>query len=288
MKFVDMKNDIAFKKVFGNSDKKNILISFLNAVLDFKDEKMIKDVDILNSYQLPKIKELKETILDIRATNQNNEKFIVEMQRKDLGDFDKRSEYYAAKTYVEQLEKGKSYSTLKKVYFIGIVNFKIFGNEHYVSRHWTVNKETGIQELDGVEFAFIELPKFKKKLNELKTITDKWVYFIKNARKMDMIPKEFENIEEFQEAFKIANQYNWNKDEMEVYDYMILKEIDEVNALKTAEKKGEIRGKIEGKIEGKKEREIEIAKNSLKQNLDIKTISLITGLTAEEIEDIKI
>jgi len=292
VKFVDMKNDIAFKKVFGNSDKKGILISFLNAVLDFKDEKMIKDVDILNSYQLPKIKELKETILDIRATNQNNEKFIVEMQRKDLGDFDKRSEYYAAKTYVEQLEKGKSYSTLKKVYFIGIVNFKIFGNEDYVSRHWTVNRETGLQELDGMEFAFVELPKFKKKLNQLETITDKWVYFIKNARKMDMIPKEFENIEEFQEAFKIANQYNWNKDEMEVYDYMILKEIDEVNALKTAEKKGEIKGEIrgkkEGKMEGKKEREIEIAKNSLKQNLDIKTISLITGLTAKEIEDLKI
>jgi predicted transposase YdaD len=69
---------------------------------------------------------------------------------------------------------------------------------------------------------------------------------------------------------------------------MILKEIDEVNALRTAEKKGEIRGKIEGKMEGKMEEKIKIAKNSLKQNLDIKTISLITGLTAEEIEDIKI
>ena len=39
MKFADPKNDLAFKKIFGNENHKNILISFLNAILDFKDEK---------------------------------------------------------------------------------------------------------------------------------------------------------------------------------------------------------------------------------------------------------
>ncbi len=274
MKFVDVKNDIAFKKIFGSSDQTEILISFLNAVLDFSGGRAIKNVDILNSYQLPKIKELKETILDIRATNQNGEKFIVEMQRKDLGEFDKRSQYYAAKTYAEQLEKGQGYSTLKKVYFIGIVNFKMFSNKEYISRHWTVNKETGIQDLDGVEFAFVELPKFKLKLGELESVIDKWIYFIKNAKNLEIIPTEFKNITEFQEAFKIANQHNWSKDEMEVYDYMTLKEMDEANALVTAEKKGEIKAKIE------------IAKNLL-DVLDIETISLKTGLTLEEIKKLK-
>ena len=274
MKFVDVKNDIAFKKIFGNIKKKEILISFLNAVLDFRGGQTIKNVDILNSYQLPKIKELKETILDIRATNRNDEEFIVEMQRKDLGEFDKRSQYYAAKTYVEQLEKGQGYSSLKKVYFIGIVNFKIFSNKEYVSRHWTVNKETGIQDLDGIEFAFVELPKFKKKLGELGTIIDKWIYFIKNAKKLEMIPSEFKNIAEFQEAFKIANQHNWTKDEMEVYDYINLKEMEEANAIETAKK--------EGKMEGK----IEIAKNLL-DILDIETIALKTGLDIEEVRKLK-
>ena len=82
MKFADPKNDVAFKKIFGDEKHKEVLISFLNSVLDFKDEKKIKSVTILNPYQAPKIEELKETILDIRAKNRNGESFIVEMQKK--------------------------------------------------------------------------------------------------------------------------------------------------------------------------------------------------------------
>jgi predicted transposase/invertase (TIGR01784 family) len=87
MKFVDPKNDLAFKKIFGNENKKEILISFLNSVLDFTNEKTIVDVTLNNPNQLPDIKELKETILDIKATNKNGDKFIVEMQKKDLSNF---------------------------------------------------------------------------------------------------------------------------------------------------------------------------------------------------------
>jgi len=69
MKFADPKNDLAFKKIFGNEKHKNILISFLNAVLDFKGDREIVDVELVNPYQVPKIPELKETILDIKAKN---------------------------------------------------------------------------------------------------------------------------------------------------------------------------------------------------------------------------
>jgi len=62
MKFADPKNDLAFKKIFGNENKKEILISFLNSILDFKDEKTIVSVTLDNPYQLPDIQELKETI----------------------------------------------------------------------------------------------------------------------------------------------------------------------------------------------------------------------------------
>ena len=85
MQFADPKNDIAFKKIFGNEQHKNILISFLNSILDFKNEKIIIDVELANPYQVPRIPELKETILDIKATNQNKETFIVEMQKKRYG-----------------------------------------------------------------------------------------------------------------------------------------------------------------------------------------------------------
>ena len=283
MKFADPKNDLAFKKIFGNEKHKNILISFLNSVLDFKDEKTIVDVTMLNPYQVPKIPELKETILDIRATNRNDDTFIVEMQRKDLGNFTKRSLYYTSKAYTAQLPKGKDYSSLKKVYFIGILNFDIFENKNYISRHLIINQETNTQDLDDFEFSFIELPKFKKKLEELETILDKWIYFIKNASDLTLIPKQYENIQEFQEAFDIATQTTWNAKELEVYEYMSLKEFDEINALRTAESKGMQKG-IEKGMEKEK---IDIAKKSIIQGLDNETIALITGLNKEFIETLR-
>ena len=114
MKFADPKNDIAFKKIFGDENHKEILISFLNSVLDFKDNKAIKTVKLDNPYQLPNIKELKETILDIKATNQDDEEFIVEMQKKNSGDFTKRSLYCTSKAYVSQIDKAVDYPKLKK------------------------------------------------------------------------------------------------------------------------------------------------------------------------------
>jgi predicted transposase/invertase (TIGR01784 family) len=103
MKFANPKNDVAFKKIFGDESKSGILISLLNSILDFKDGKEIVSVSLANPYQVPKIEELKQTILDVKAVNRNGEHFIVEMQNKDLGDFAKRSLYYTSKAYVGRL-----------------------------------------------------------------------------------------------------------------------------------------------------------------------------------------
>ena len=286
MQFADPKNDLAFKKIFGNLQHKNILISFLNSVLNFKDKQTIVDVDLANPYQIPKIPELKETILDIKATNKNGDEFIVEMQRKDLGDFTKRSLYYTSKAYVQQLPKGNDYSKLKKVYFIGILNFNIFDNDSYISRHLIINQETNKQDLDDFEFTFIELPKFNKELNQLQTILDKWIYFIKYASNLSMIPKEYKNIDEFNDAFDMAMQSSWDKKELEVYDYISLKEFDEINALRTAERKGEERGMQKGIEKGMQKEKINIAKNLL-DILDDETISKKTGLDIETIKKLR-
>ena len=282
MKFADPKNDLAFKKIFGNEQHKNILISFLNSVLDFQGKREIVSVNLVNPYQVPKIPELKETILDIEATNKNNETFIVEMQKKDLGDFTKRSLYYTSKAYVAQLPKGQDYTRLKKVYFIGILNFNIFENKNYISRHLIINQETKTQDLTDFEFSFIELPKFTKELEELESILDKWIYFLKYANDLSLIPEEYKNIEEFQEAFTIATQTNWNKEELKVYEYMALKEFDEINALRTAERKGLAKGIEEGIEKGK----IELVKNLL-DILDDETIAQKSGLSIQVVQALR-
>jgi len=303
MKFADPKNDIAFKKIFGDENHKEVLISFLNAVLDFQGEQTIVEVELTNPYQVPKIEALKETILDIKVTNQKQEHFIVEMQKKDLGDFAKRSLYYTSKAYVNQLDAGKNYHKLKKVYFIGLLNFIMFEGQSCISRHLILNQETNTQDLDDFEFCFIELQKFSKPLGQLSTLLDKWIYFIKNASSLEMVPKEFTGNSALEQAFDSAQMYNWNREEMDVYDYMHLKAWDEINAIDTAVKKAEKRAKQEGLEQGleqglelgieqeqrlsKKQRaqdKIEIAKNAISQGLEIQTIAAITGLSIEEIE----
>lgn len=295
MQFADPRNDVAFKKIFGDETKKEILISLLNAILDFQGAKTIVDLQILNPYQVPKIEELKETILDIKARNTNGEEFIVEMQKKDLNDFAKRSLYYTSKAYVSQINKGDDYARLKKVYFIGILNFDMFEGASFISRHLILNKETLKHEIEDFEFTFIELNKFDKKLDELESVFEKWIFFIKNAANFTLIPKEFQSQKEFQEAFEIATQYKWDKKEMEIYDYIEMKERDEKNALNKAVtkaiKQGEAigmeKGMEKGIEKGIEKAKLEIAKNLL-DVLDNETLALKTGLSIAKIEELRL
>ena len=283
MKFADPTNDLAFKKIFGDENHTEVLISLLNSILGFEGDDRISSVTIANPYQVPRIKELKETILDVNAENQRGEKFIVEMQNKDELNFDKRSVYYTSKAYVKQLKKGEDYNTLQKVYFVAFINFNMFESKNYISRHLILNQETMTQDLEGFEFAFIELNKFNTTLEELKTILQKWVYFIKNASDLTMVPKEFDSIDELKEAFKIANQGTWNQEELDVYEHIAFEEHAERYRMEAEYVKGEIKGREEGREEGHED----VATNMLKQQIDANIIAACTGLSLEKIAALK-
>ena len=90
MDFADIKNDIAFRKIFGNEQKTAPLISFLNAALQLHGDERVVSVLLANPYQFPRIAGEKATILDVRATDQSGRKFVVEMQVADKKGFDKR------------------------------------------------------------------------------------------------------------------------------------------------------------------------------------------------------
>jgi len=265
MKFVDIKNDIAFRKIFGNENKKEILISFLNAVLELPIGKKIIKIEIKNPYQLPDIKDLKSSILDVKVTDERNIWYIVEMQVEEPDGFDKRVQYYTAKQYASQIDVGEDYPKLKQVIFIGILNFKFFEGEDYLTKHLIINNKTGKQDLTDLEFNFIELPKFKKKLSELKTLIEKWTFFIQNAPNIDVIPENVTD-EGLKQAYVDADKHNWTKDELLAYDYASMRKQDE-------------RGKTEIAVrKGKEEREIEIAKEMIIENESIEKIVKYTKL----------
>jgi predicted transposase/invertase (TIGR01784 family) len=224
MQFLDVKTDIAFKKVFGSEQHKDILIGFLNAVLDLQGDKSIAEVTLKNPWQPPDLSILKETILDIKAVDNRGISFIVEMQVKGKYAFQKRAQYYTAKAYTSQIDKGEDYPKLGQVIFIGILNFNCFEGSDFLTRHLILNLATQRQELKDIEFNFIELTKFDKTEEQLQGIVDKWIYFIKNADNLTMIPQSAAAIPELNNAYTQASILTWTKDELDIYEYWRMEE----------------------------------------------------------------
>jgi predicted transposase/invertase (TIGR01784 family) len=279
MQFADIKNDIAFRKIFGSENRKESLISFLNAILAFEGEQKIVEVTILNPYQLPKLKGGKVSIIDIKATDQAGRTYIVEMQVGELEGFAKRVLYYFAKSYSEQIKRGEFYRKLKPVIFIGILDFVFTENPNYISRNQVRDVETNERTLSDIEFNFIELPKFNKTEKDLQNLTenrsaDQWLYFIKNAENLDVIPEDIDD-EGLLSAYKEANKYQWTAEELEAYDYVYMREEDERARMDSAENRG------------KREEKMEIAKNAIKKGADNEFIADITGLSLSQIEKLR-
>jgi len=275
MKFVDIKNDIAFRKIFGNENKKEILISFLNAVLELPEGKKIKDVTFRNTYLLPEIKLLKSSIVDVKVTDQRNINYIVEMQVEKPEGFNKRVQYYAAKQYAGQIDKGEDYPKLNQVIFIGILNFNNFPGTDYITNHLTLNKKTLKQDLEDIEYCFVELLKFKKEETELVSLVDKWIYFIKHAQNLEFVPSNIDD-EGLKHAYEDADKHNWTKEELDAYQDAEIRKQDEKGRVNLAVKEA-----VEKAID---DNTIEIAKEMIKENIPPNQICKITKLSMEIIE----
>lgn len=279
MKFVDVKNDVAFRKIFGNENKKVILISFLNAVLDLEGRERIKDVTLLNPFQLPRLAGEKSSIIDVRATDENGATFIIEMQVAEPAGFDKRVLYYSSKDYAGQINTGEDYPLLRPVYFIGVLNFNYFMGSDYLSSHLIVDEATGECAFKDLKFRFIELKKFNKKAHELKNIIDKWTFFIKNADELQVMPENIDD-EGLKEAYEEAAQHNWTREAYDAYIYSGMREQDERGRLALAKEKAE----KEGEERGEKRGEMNVARKMKDKGMSTKDISDLTGLMEGEID----
>jgi len=269
MKFVDVKNDIAFRKIFGNENRKETLISFLNAVLDFHGDQRISQVSILNPYQLPKLKGGKVTIIDVKATDQAGRTYIVEMQIGDIDGFEKRVLFYSSKSYSDQIKRADFYRKLRPVIFVGILDFEHTQNKNYISRSQVRDIETGEQTIKDMEFTFIELPKFTKELADLKTLIEKWVYFIKNAESLEVVPENI-NDEGLKSAYEEANIQTWTQEELDAYEYAFMREEDE-------------RGRLD---KARKDEKVELVIEMYNDGLEVERIAKISKLTIEEVKQI--
>jgi len=273
-KFLNPKNDLAFKRIFGTEKNKDILIHFLNDIFG-RSTNPIEEVSFLKGSQDPEIVAQRVSVVDLLCHDAEGNRFIIEMQVDSEPGFEKRAQYYAARTYIEQREKGIKFANLKSVTFLAITDFILFPNDkqRYLTHHITLDKETYEQNLKDFSFSFLELPKFKKTKEQLTTLTEKWAYFFKRA--MNTTEEELplivgsDNI--IKRAYDELNRFAWTDEELRAYESIDMKQAAE-------------KAILEGAIEKEK---FEIAKKLLILKLSLQDIATATGLSEAEIKKLE-
>ena len=321
-KYLDPTNDVAFKKIFGTEKNKDILIHFLNDILVFRSKQPIVEVEFLKPEQNPEIASQKTSIVDILCKDEKGGLYIVEMQVARTKGFEKRAQYYASKTYCSQAGIGDKYPDLKEVIFIAIADFIMFPDKkRYKSDHVILDRESHEHDLKDFTFTFIELPKFKKTIDKLSSIEEKWCYFFKHAQETsaEQLDKIIGKDLIIQKAYKALDRFHWSpqallsyeESEKRINDYLSslgqkfiegkaegLSEGIEKGLAEGIEKglaEGKAEGKAEGlsegiekgKEEGARKNQIETVKSMLQEHLPLSVVVKITRLTLEEVKGIQ-
>jgi predicted transposase/invertase (TIGR01784 family) len=254
--------DIAFKKIFGVDENKDLLISLINSIVSKEDQ--VEDLTILNPYNPKNFEKDKLSILDIKAKGFNGKLFNVEIQLCDEKDYEKRALFYWSELYSGQLGVGVPYSSLEKAIGIHILNFNVIpegysreGKYHHRFRSQEV--EDGFFYFDDFELHTIELKKFSKDPKEelgdlmvrIKQSLDMWVAFLTRNYLLDKqaLPDPL-NAVPIQKALDVLDVMSLTDDEREVYKGKMKWLRMEESALKKAEEKGEKRGIKKGEKVG--------------------------------------
>ena len=268
------KMDFVFKRIFGNENHPNVLISFLNAVLNPVDP--IQSVELKDTTIEKSHVEDKYSRLDVRATTNKGEHINIEIQLDNKYNMIKRSLYYWSKLYESQLESGNDYQKLSRTICINLLDFNLLKHDKFHSIYRLKDCETHEELTDIIELHFIELQKMKqvKRVEEVKSKLEAWLHFI-NQPESELV-KELEQVEqEIGSAKAELIRLSGNKEERALFEKRRQSLLEEVSALSYAEEKGV------------KRRNIEIAKNLIQKGLDNDFIIETTGLSLEEVKEIR-
>jgi predicted transposase/invertase (TIGR01784 family) len=283
MEKINPRVDIAFKKIFGVEENKDLLISLINSIVGAEDR--VVDVTLLNPYNPRNFATDKLSILDIKAKGETGKLFNIEIQITDEADYDKRALYYWAKLYTEQLKVAEEYSVLSKAIGIHILNFTSIPDvDNYHNVFHIVEKKSGLQYFKDLELHTIELKKFCKTgqegldeiLAKIKVTLDVWVAFLTrhDLINRDNLPAELDR-PEIKKALHVLDIMNFGELELQAYEERLKWMRIEANTLKKHEEKA------------RAEEKIEIARNLLASNVSVNVIAQATGLNIEEIEYLK-
>ena len=297
-RFLDPKNDFAFKRIFGSEKHKKLLMSFLNAVLQNQLAAPIQSLTFLKPAQDPELAAKKQSIVDVLCRDKAGVQYIVEMQVASQAGFEERAQYYASKAYVSQMNEGDQYKALKEVIFLAIADYVVFPHKvAYKSSHCTLDQQTGENDLDKIFFTFVELPKFKARFKKEKrkladlTLEERWYYFLSHAP--STTNKELRILSSsppIEAAYQVLNYFNFNEREVLTYELAKKNKLDEQairdKIREDAEKRGMKKGIEKGMEKGIQQEKLELAKQMLQDGEAIEKMVRWTGLREEQIKQL--
>jgi len=286
--FIDPKIDYAFKMIFGRAEKKEVLISLLNAMI-YDGKPMIADVVILNPYLPSDVEKLKDTYVDIHATLSNGGLVLIEMQMVFLRGFFKRVLYNNAKRYSSQLVKGESYPRLTAVISLIVTNFVYNESSAKVVTKFKLKEETEntlYPAADDFQIVIAELPKFRKRADELTTLVDHWLFFLQYAQTLEEVPQMIQ-MTEVREAFEIAKRVNLEQLELIELERRELDALAAQQNLELTWAEGVEEGIGIGREEGRQRRTRQMISQMLGLGLPLEQIAQIAEMTVAEIRQIE-
>jgi predicted transposase/invertase (TIGR01784 family) len=284
MEKISPRVDIAFKKIFGVEENKDLLISLINSIVGEEDQ--IEEITLMNPYNPQNFKQEKLSILDVKAKGACGKRFNIEIQINDEADYDKRALYYWAKLYTEQLKVSEDYSVLSKAIGIHILNFTSIPEvdpemDRYHNVFHITEKKTGVLYFKDLELHTIELTKFSKNVREelpdiltkVKNSLDMWVAFLTrhDLLNKDHLPQAIDN-PILKKALGVLDVMSFGDEEREAYEGHLKWLRLEANTLKKYEAKGF------------QEALLLVATRMARQGASTQDIALLTGLSQEQIE----
>ena len=279
------KIDVVFHSLFRKGNER-ITKALITSIINEKIEKVELDKD---RYVVGEYPEEKLGIVDMKAELDNGTICDIEIQLSDNKDTAERFLYYWSRIYSGQLVKGKKYSNLNKVIGIIIIdyNFEKTKEIERMSTKWKIKEVTTGKEIeltDMLELYIIEISKVKRALE--KNPEDKlaqWIQFLDNPNEKGVLKKVMEKNKEIKEAMEDLERLSKIKKLRRIAELKEKAIRDAENGLRHAKEDGI----EEGKKLGEKSKQIEIARNLLQDGMSIEKVSMIVGLTKEEIEKIE-
>ena len=286
--FINPFTDFGFKRIFGQEISKEILIDFLNLLLN--GEQRIVSLSFKNPELQPDIKDKRRVVFDLYCESDNGTEFIVEMQAARQEFFYDRGLYYQSRALAEQGNRGKDWQyDLKPVYGIFFMDFIMHENSKFRTDVALMDMETGKVFNNRLRQIFLEMPRFTKEANECENDYERWLYLIKNMHMLKRMPFNAQRAV-WDKLLDIADVAALNETEYREYQEALKNYRDYHAGINFAKKEGmlegEQRGLIKGEKRGAQKKQLEIARNLKALGISTQVIQKSTGLSAEEIQQL--